>query len=128
MQPEKQARLAAYTQAAQAIIYEPQRLKTLIGMCATKSGMVQAIRTVISALEQRKPIPPAIAPLLAANIFVTLVDAGKQISGQDPEPQFVADMLKKIVVLFTKQYATKGRPQQANQSPAPQGGLLQGAM
>jgi len=128
MQPEKQERLVAYTKAAQAIIYDTDRLRMLISMASSKNGMLQAVRSVISVLEQRKPIPPAIAPLLAANIFMTLVDSAKQVSGQDPEPQFVADMVKKIVIMFAKQYANKGRPQQQAEQPAPATGLLQGAM
>lgn len=127
MQPKKKERLMAYTAAAKAIVYEPSRAEKLVAMAASPQGAQQAVDTVFAALEQRKPIPPAIAPLLAVNIYMILVDLAQQVVGQPPDSKMLLDTIKTLLAEYTKRYATKGRPQESAQ-PQGQGLLAQGVM
>lgn len=132
MDPQKKSRLAAYTQLAQAIIFNKDRAKALISMASSPDGVMNAVKTVIAGIEQKKPVPPDLAPLLAVNIYMVLTDLAREVSGQKPNPQAVLQTIKQLMVGFGKAYNGKpkqpAQPPQQQQPQQPNGLLAQGAM
>jgi hypothetical protein len=79
--------LQRFTMAAQSIIYDADRMSQFLKMMETPEGAVSAVHTVMVALEQKKPIPPQIAVLLAINIYTAMVDVAQEATGRKGSPQ-----------------------------------------
>ncbi len=61
MDPQRKGALMQYTTAAKSIIFDANRMREFLPMMDTKSGAIQAVQTVVSVIEQKKPVPPDIA-------------------------------------------------------------------
>ena len=131
---EKQVRehMTDLTIAAQHIIYDPKRAKQLLGMMSTKTGILNAVHTVLGGIDQTKPLGRDEAVLLAPIVLMLMADLGKEVSGKKPDPKLLQEMTKSVMMDAKDTYAiSKGSaPQQAQQpaQPQPPTGLLQGAM
>lgn len=96
MDPQKKTALMEFTVLAKSIIFNEKRLQELIPMMGTPDGSVQAVQAVVGALEQKKPVPPDVAPLLGMNVYMLLVDMAHQVTGDEPDEQIVLSVIKMI--------------------------------
>jgi len=122
--PSPQDDLVRFTLAAKAIIYNRERMLQFLKLMDTPQGAVTAVHTVITAIEQQKPIPPQIAILLAINIYVIMVDMAQQITGRKASPQKMHMVMNMIAQGLATQQSDQQPPQMA---PAPQPAPVQGA-
>lgn len=124
MDPQRKGALMQFTTAAKSIIFDAGRIQKFLPMMDTKSGAIQAVQTVLSVIEQKKPIPPDITPLLAVNVYMLMVDMAREITGMKPDPAIVKAVVGEIVATIGQQ-----KPQAAAPAQPPQpGGLIQKAM
>lgn len=122
MDPQKKSALMQYTTAVKAIIYDAGRMKEMLPMLDTRGGAIKAVQAVVSVVEQKKPIPPSVAPLLAVNTYMLLVDMAREITGQDPDPAIVKGVTDELLATMQQSHGQPQAPQQ------PQQGILQKAM
>ena len=121
MDPQKKTVLMEFTVLAKAIIFNEQRLGQLIPMMGTPEGSVQAVQSVIGAIEQKKPVPPDCAPLLGMNVYMLLVDKAQEITGDKPDEQIVLQVIKMIFEAMKQQGAPEPdmQPQPGAAPPVP---------
>lgn len=133
MDEAKKQDLMKFTTVAKAIIYNPERMRQLLKMMGTKQGAVTAAKTVVAAIEQKAPVPPEIAPLVAANAYMILVDMAQEVTGIKADFKVVKEVLGTLVSDFAKMGQAKPAqpappPQRpAQPAPGPSGLLAQGA-
>lgn len=130
--------LPKYTAAAQTIIYEPSRAEPILKMMNGVDGAIQAVQTVMSVIEQKKPIPPAVEIVLGPIILMLLVDLSKQAYGKTPNPKMLDAAIKQLMSATGQKNVQEppaeemAEPMQESaaqeQAEMPQGGLIQGAM
>lgn len=127
LKPEQKTALAQFTVAAKAIIFNADRFKPLLKLMDTKSGAIQAVKAVMSGIEQKKPIPRDIAMLLAINIYVLMVDMAQDATGMKADKKIVQGVIGALMdsALNTKASKPRPAPQQAPQQ-APAGLINQG--
>lgn len=89
MDPQKKSRLMKFTTAAKHIIFDAGRMKQFLPMLDTGAGAIKAVQTVIGVIETKYPVPKDIAPLLAVNVYMLLVDMAQEIMGVKPDKQTV---------------------------------------
>lgn len=132
MQPQTKDLISKYTLIAKKIIYDANRMKSFLKMMGSQDGAVQAVQTVLGAIEKFKPIPPQVYPFLGVNVYMLMVDIAQEVTGHKPDPAIIQQVIIKILK-FTKQASAnpaqpaKPQPQQAPAPAAPQGMLAQGA-
>lgn len=111
--------LTKFTQVAQKIIYNPQRASALAKLMDSPDGLPQVVLTVMSGIEQQKPIPPNIRPMLAVNIAMVVLDIAQEVEGKKIPPQGVMAAITSVL-----QAVQKGGQQQPAQQPAEPEGML----
>lgn len=129
MKHPQQDILTKFTLLAKHVIYDPDRMRQFMHMLDTPPGAVMAVKTVMGAIEQAKPIPPGVLSQLATNVYLVLVDLAQEITKKKASPglmQQVNGMIQDAVK------ESHGQPEQfAAQQPAarsqPQGGIIQQA-
>lgn len=134
LQPDQKTALAQFTVAAKAIIFNAERFKPLLKLMDTKTGAIQAVKAVMGGIEQKKPIPPNIAMLLAINVYVLLVDMAQDATGMKADKGIVQGVISALMKSTLDTKASKPRPPQqaapqqppAPQPPAPAGLINQG--
>lgn len=89
--------LPKYITAAKAAIYDKKRADVYLPMLDTRQGSVQAVGSVIAALEAQRPIPPDIVPMLAMNIYLLMVDVAMQVTGEKPDKAIMKKTLTAIM-------------------------------
>lgn len=109
MDPDKKSRLMAYTTAAKRIIFNADRMAQFLPMLNTRDGAIKAVQTVMGVIERKKPIGPDVAPLLAVNIYMLMVDMAQEIVGQKPDLKIV-----KAAIAAIMQMAGNMKPAQSN--------------
>lgn len=120
--------IAMYTKIAQKAIYNPQRMKTLMGMLDSPEGAVRAVMSIVAGIDKLKPIPPEIMPQVAINAYMIMVDVAQEATGLKPDPKLMVEVTRKIVDAVTSGQAPQDAVQRtAQQQPAqmpqqPQGG------
>ena len=122
MDPQKKSDLMQYTTAVKAVIYDAGRMQEMLPLLDTRGGAIKAVQAVISVVEQKKPIPPGVAPLLAVNTYMLLVDMAREITGQEPDPAIVKGVTDELLATMQQSH---GQPQVPQQPPQ---GILQKAM
>ena len=122
MKPEEI--LVPFILAAKAVIYDAKRAAPLLAMLATKSGAVNAAHAVVAAIGQKKPVPPQIAPLLGVSVLMLLLDVMKQVTGQSPPKEMMAEVIK---MLLAEMQQPDAQQQPAQPAPQPAGLINQGA-
>lgn len=95
--PQDKTTLQKFTLVAKKIIYEPARMKAFMKMLGSKEGAVQAVHTVIAAIEQFKPIPPQIKALLGVNVYLIMVDVAQEVTNLQPDPQIIKEVVGMIM-------------------------------
>ena len=115
MDPQRKGALTQFTNAAKSIVFDAKRMQQFLPMMDTKSGAIQAVQTVISVIEQKKPVPPDIAPLLGVNVYLVMVDLAKDITGMGPDPAIVKGVVGEILSAMQQSH---GGQQQKPQAPA----------
>lgn len=122
LKPDQKTALAQFTTAAKAIIFNAERFKPMLKLMDTKSGAIQAVKAVMGGIEQKKPIPPDIAMLLAINIYVLLVDMAQDATGMKADKGIVQGVIGELMkdTLNSHGKAQPQKAQPAPQQPAPQ--------
>jgi len=118
MNPQDKTLLEKYTQVAKKIIYEPNRMGKFMKMLGSKDGALTAVQTVVAAIEKFKPVPPQIAPLLAVNSYMLMVDIAQEVTQAKPDPAIIKEVIGTIM-------STVGAPQAPAPAPEGQGMLAQ---
>lgn len=108
--PQVKDTLSKYTMVAKKIIYNPERMMKFMKMLGTKDGAINAVHTVVAAIDKLKPIPPQVVPLLGVNVYMLMVDVAQAATGHPPSP----DIIKEVVGLILSELG-------GQQAPAPQG-------
>lgn len=125
MDPQKKSDLMQFTTAVKAVIYDAGRMKEMLPLLDTRGGAIKAVQVVISVVEQKKPIPPGVAPLLAVNTYMLLVDMAREITGQEPDPAIVKGVTDELLATMQQSH---GKPPAQPAQPQPPQGILQKAM
>lgn len=120
MDPQRKGALAQYINAAKAVIFDANRMRQFLPMMDTKAGAIQAVQAVIAVIEQKKPVPPDIAPLLGAATYMIMVDMAKDVTGMQPDPEIVKGVVGEILSTMGQAY---GGQKPAPAQPAP--GIIQ---
>ena len=121
MDPQRKGALMQFTTAAKSIIFNADRMRQFLPMMDTKSGAIQAVQAVIGAIEQKKPVPADIAPLLGVNVYMLMVDLAKDATGMAPDPAIVQGVVGEILATMKRAYSQK----QPAQPAQPVGGIIQ---
>jgi hypothetical protein len=141
---DQTALLAKYTLLAKDIIEDADRFTKLRNMMGSPQGAVVAVKTVLGAIEQAKPVPQELVRNLAVNAYFLLVkfaeDASKtesEVTGEEPV-KASPEKMKKVIGLLLKEtnltqpaQPPQGQPpmqQPMEQAPQAGGILAQGAM
>lgn len=82
---------------AKAAIYDHERAKTFIKMIETRTGAINAVGSVIAALEQKIKIDPAVMPNLAINIYLLMVDVAMNVTGQKPDKAIMRKTIDELM-------------------------------
>lgn len=121
MDPQKKSRLMKFTTAAKHIIFDAGRMKQFLQMLDTGAGAIKAVQTVIGVIETKYPVPKDIAPLLAVNIYMLLVDMAQEIMGVKPDKQTVMQTAGAVMkAAFDTPALSDKAPIQAPAQPPPQ--------
>ena len=137
MQQQNKDILSKLTTIAKIIIFDAKRMGQFLKMMDTKSGAVAAVSAVTGAIEQKKNIPAEVAPLLAVNIYMLMVDMAQDVTKRKANQ---GSMMAVIGMLLKGAGYSQGQQQQQppqqpqqqqppqQQPMPPQGGLItQGA-
>ena len=108
MDPQRKERLSQYTTAVKGVIYNPARMQEFLPMLDTKNGAIQAVQAILSVIEQKKPIPPDVAPLLGVNTYMLLVDMAQEIVGTAPDPEVVKGVIGELLSTLQQSYGEQG--------------------
>ena len=111
MDPQRKGALAQYLNAAKAVIFDANRMRQFLPMMDTKAGAIQAVQAVIAVIEQKKPVPADIAPLLGAATYMIMVAMAKDVTGMQPDPEIVKGVVGEILATMGQAYG--------GQKPAP---------
>ena len=118
--------------AAKTILYDAKRMQPLLGMMSTKDGALNAVHTVMAAIQRKKPIPSDMAPLVGVSILMLIVDVAKQVTGKSPAPALLNDVAKTLMQNVGEAHPPlpKSAPMPDLPTSAPQQqpqGIIQGA-
>ena len=94
---ERKNLLEKYTLLARDFIYNPERMREFLKMLGNKHGTVVAVQTVMDAIHAKREVPPEISPLLAINIYMTLVDQMQLISGKKVDPKLIDEVVTMLL-------------------------------
>ena len=94
---ERKNLLEKYTLLARDFIYNPERMREFLKMLGNKQGTVVAVQTVMDAIHAKREVPPEISPLLAINIYMTLVDQMQLISGKKVDPKLIDEVVTMLL-------------------------------
>ena len=120
MDPQRKGALTQFITAAKSIVFDAKRMSQFLPMMETKSGAIQAVQAVIAVIEQKKPVPPDIAPLLGAATYMIMVDMAKDVTGMKPDPEIVKAVVGEILSTMGQAYGGQ-KPEQPQAQAAPAG-------
>lgn len=112
LNPADKSVLTKYTQVAKKVIYNPERMRKFLQFMGTKDGAVQAVQTVIAAIDKLKPIPPQILPMLAVNCYMIMVDVAQEATGQKADPAVMEEVVGLILQTAKGVSAQQPAPQE----------------
>lgn len=95
--------LQKFLTVAKGIVYDKKRADIYLPLLETQAGAVGVVANVMAAIEQRVEIPPQIAPILATNIYLLMVDVAMQASGEQPDKEVMKQTLAAIISTVTGQ-------------------------
>jgi len=116
---------------AKAIIFDPDRMAQFFDMMRSAKGAIQAVQSVLAVIEQKKPIPPDVAPLLGVSAYMIMVDVAQEATGIKPDTEIVNRVIAQIMATVGKSHApTAAQPAPTapttapSAPPAPAGGMI----
>lgn len=115
MDPQKKSALMQYTTAVKAVIYDAGRMQEILPMLDTRGGAIKAVQAVIAVIEQKKPIPRGVVPLLAVNAYMLMVDLAREITEQEPDPEIVKGVTQELLATIQSSH---GAPHQETMETA----------
>ena len=116
MNPKVKEDLMSFTLAAKAVVYDAKRMESFLPMIETRNGAIQAVQSVMAAIDMKKPIPPSVAPFLGVNIYVLMVQMAQDITGRKADK---AIMQKVIFDILGNVLKSHGKPKQPSQPAQP---------
>lgn len=125
MDPQRKGALTQFITAAKSIVFDAKRMSQFLPMMDTKSGAIQAVQSVIAVIEQKKPVPPDLAPLLGVSVYMLMVDMAKDVTGMAPDPEIVKGVAGEILAAIGQAYGGQAPVQQGPAAPQSQGGIIQ---
>lgn len=123
LDPESKDSLSKYTMLAKKVIYKPERMKIFMQMLGSPEGAISAVQSVLAVLNKGRPIPPNVAPLLAVNCYLVMVDIAQASTKHPPD----AGIMKAVIAQImdnVKQVAAPEQPTAQPPQPSQQGGLM----
>lgn len=123
MDAQRKQNLSQYVMAAKAVIYETNRARGLLEMLDTPEGAIQAVQTVVGAIDQKKPVPPDVAPLLGVSVYMLLVDLAHNVTGEQPDANIVKSVIGQLMATMAGAYRGKGAQRQPAQAGAQPGAM-----
>ena len=134
MDAQDKSQLTTFTQMAQKIIYDTERMRKFMQMLGSKDGALVAVQTVIGVIDKARPIPPQLAPLLGMNIYMIMVAMAQDITGKKADSKIMREVVNSILTTTVKSHQAKPpvqpvpqAPQAPQQAAAPMGLMQQGA-
>ena len=129
MQDTNPELLQKFTLLAKDIIYNKKRMEKFMSMLGTKQGAVLAVHAVMGAIQEKKPIPLAIAKHLGVISYVLMVDMAQEITHQKADPDIMKSVISDILGQVDQTHPTASAPAAPMPTPraAPQG-IVQQAM
>jgi hypothetical protein len=121
--PQNKDALMRFTLVAKKIIYDTARMKQFMQMMGSKEGALTAVQTVMGTIDQHRPVPPAIRPLLGVNIYMLIVDVLQDATGKKADPGILQEVIKSILGNTRSQSQQGAQPAQ----PAQPQGIIQQA-
>ena len=113
-------RLMRFTLAAKAVIYDSARMQKFLQMIETNKVAITAVQSVMGLIEQKKQIPADLAPLLAVNIYMLMVDMAQAVTGRKPSQAIVLNVIKTIM----QSIKPVAQPAAPAAEPSAPGGLM----
>lgn len=119
---------ARFIAVAKHTVYNRERANTFLPMLDTRMGSIQAVLSVIAAIEKQRPIPIELVGMLAVNVYLMMVDVAMSASGEKPVKEIMKQTMSDLMDKLKGGYvAAKPAMQQAKPQTPPAGGLLAGA-
>ena len=115
--------LGDYVLVARAIFEDPKRMRVFLKMMGSQEGAVQAVQTVMAAIEQKRPIPADIAPMLAVACYFLMVGIAQESTGIKANTDIMRSVIDKL-----RQGVAQTHPMSlagASQQPQKPSGLIQ---
>lgn len=121
LNPQQKGHLMAFTLAAKAIIFDTGRMAKFLPMMSTARGAISAVQSVLGAIETKRKVPPDVAPLLAVNIYMLMVDVAQEGTGMKPDTKIVQSVIAQILQTVGKSHGemTQAAPPTQPQAPQP---------
>ena len=117
--------LAQFMDAAKIVVYDQKYAPQFVDLIETQQGAIDAVSGVMGVIDQRKPVPPEMAPSLAVSIYLMVVDVAMAATGEKPDK---ATMKQTIgALLSTLGGKPQGGPEQMpmpEQAPAQPQGMI----
>lgn len=129
MDEQKETRLGVFTLLARPIVENAKRMETFLPMMDSPEGVIQAVQSVIGAIENQKKrrVPPDVAPLLAVNVYLLMVDMAHKATDEEPDEKIVKSVIVQLLATFRKDYSAQ-QPKATPAAPAAPQGIIQKAM
>ena len=133
LDPQSKGLMDRYNLVLKKIIYDPERMRQFMQMMGSISGTVAAVKSVIGAIDMKKPIPPQLRPLLAINAYLLMLDMAMEATGKKVAPE----AMKKVISTLASDHghdldggsAQAAAPMGQTVAPAaPPAGIIQNAM
>lgn len=115
--------LSMFMDAAKMVVYDQKYAPQFVDLIETQQGAIDAVGSVMSVIDQRKPVPPEVSTSLAVSIYLMMVDVAMAATGEKPDK---ATMKQTINALLSKltgkpQGVPEQMPEQPMASAQPQG-------
>lgn len=114
---------------AKMAVYDKGRAEQYLPLMQSRGGAVQAVLSLLAALEQKREVPAPIRPMLAMNIYMMMVDVAMGATGEQPSKEAMVQTMKALMQGLEQPGAQPGaQPQPAQPQQAPQGMLAMGGV
>ncbi len=107
--------LAQFMDAAKVVVYDRKYAPQFVDLIETQQGAIDAVISVVSVIEQRKPIPPQVLSSLAVSIYLMMVDVAMAATGEAPDK---ATMKQTISAILSSMGGGKKQAQPTLEQPA----------
>lgn len=116
--------LTKYTTVAKKIIYNPERMRSFMKMLDSKEGALQAVQTVVAAIDKLKPVPPQLMPLLGVNCYLLMVDVAQEVTSFEPDPAILQEVAGQILAAMGGHESAESAQVEQAEPPEEDAGML----